>query len=202
MKIFFCNILILLSVFSSLAQANDQQLSAHEYAARTHENIIEIIQTQNQLFEENPDLFTKLISDAFSPIVDFKRIARNVMGKYSKQASSEQMQAFSEAFENSLLNTYSSTLVEFKDEKINVLSPDTPQISKKKTRVNIEIVTSSSTYPGRYSMYLDEEGKWKIINIEVNGMNLGKIFRNQFYSLMEKNQEDIDLVIEKWVASV
>ena len=202
MKIFFCNILILLSVFSSLVQANDQQLSAHEYAARTHENIIEIIQTQNQLFEENPDLFTKLISDAFSPIVDFKRIARNVMGKYSKQASSEQMQAFSEAFENSLLNTYSSTLVEFKDEKINVLSPDTPQISKKKTRVNIEIVTSSSTYPGRYSMYLDKEGNWKIINIEVNGMNLGKIFRNQFYSLMEKNQEDIDLVIEKWVASV
>ena len=202
MKIFFCNILILLSVFSSLAQANDQQLSAHEYAARTHENIIEIIQTQNQLFEENPDLFTKLISDAFSPIVDFKRIARNVMGKYSKQASSEQMQAFSEAFENSLLNTYSSTLVEFKDEKINVLSPDTPQISKKKTRVNIEIVTSSSTYPGRYSMYLDKEGNWKIINIEVNGMNLGKIFRNKFYSLMEKNQEDIDLVIEKWVASV
>ena len=112
------------------------------------------------------------------------------------------MQAFSEAFENSLLNTYSSTLVEFKDEKINVLSPDTPQISKKKTRVNIEIVTSSSTYPGRYSMYLDKEGNWKIINIEVNGMNLGKIFRNQFYSLMEKNQEDIDLVIEKWVASV
>jgi phospholipid transport system substrate-binding protein len=202
MKIFFCNILIFLSVFSSLAQANDQQLSAHEYAARTHENIIEIIQTQNQLFEENPDLFTKLISDAFSPIVDFKRIARNVMGKYSKQASSEQMQAFSEAFENSLLNTYSSTLVEFKDEKINVLSPDTPQISKKKTRVNIEIVTSSSTYPGRYSMYLDKEGNWKIINIEINGMNLGKIFRNQFYSLMEKNQEDIDLVIEKWVASV
>ena len=202
MKIFFCNILILLSVFSSLAQANDQQLSAHEYAARTHENIIEIIQTQNQLFEENPDLFTKLISDAFSPIVDFKRIARNVMGKYSKQASSLQMQAFSEAFEDSLLNTYSSTLVEFKDEKINVLSPDTPQISKKKTRVKIEIVTSSSTYPGRYSMYLDKEGNWKIINIEINGMNLGKIFRNQFYSLMEKNQEDIDLVIEKWVASV
>jgi phospholipid transport system substrate-binding protein len=51
-------------------------------------------------------------------------------------------------------------------------------------------------------MYLDPEGRWKIINIEINGMNLGKIFRNQFYSLMEKNQGDIDLVIKKWVASV
>ena len=51
-------------------------------------------------------------------------------------------------------------------------------------------------------MYLDKENNWKIINIEINGMNLGKIFRNQFYSLMEKNTSDIDIVIKKWVASV
>ena len=82
------------------------------------------------------------------------------------------------------------------------MPPKEPSQSKTKARVNIEIVTSSNVYPGRYSMYLDEDGNWKIINIEINGMNLGKIFRNQFYSLMEKNNEDIDVVIEKWVASV
>ena len=101
-----------------------------------------------------------------------------------------------------MLDTYASTLVEFKDEKINVLPPTDPIDSKTKARVNIEIVTSSGTYPGRYSMYLDKDNDWKIINIEINGMNLGKIFRNQFYSLMEKNKEDINLVIEKWVTSV
>ena len=169
---------------------------------RDSNNIIEIIQTKNQLFLEDPDLFTQEISDAFSPIVDFERISRNVMGKYAKQATSKQMKAFSEAFEKSLLDTYASTLVEFKDEKINVIPPANPIKSANKARVNIEIVTSSSVYPGRYSMYLDKENNWKIINIEINGMNLGKIFRNQFYSLMEKNDADIDLVIEKWVTSV
>jgi phospholipid transport system substrate-binding protein len=188
--------------FTTSLYASDDGLLAHQYAEMTHNNIIEIIQTQNELFEEDPDSFTRLISDAFKPIVDFDRIAKNVMGKYSKTASIDQMQAFSLAFENSLLETYSSTLVEFKDEKINVLSPTKPQQSKTKARVYIEIVTSSNTYPGRYSMYLDPEGRWKIINIEINGMNLGKIFRNQFYSLMEKNQGDIDLVIKKWVVSV
>ena len=183
-------------------QLVSEQLSPHEYAAQTHDQIIEIIQTKNQLFLERPDLFEKEISDAFSPIVDFQRIARNVMGKYAKSATDQQMRDFSDAFENSLLETYSSTLIEFKDEKINVLPPSKPQASPNKARVSIEIVTSSNTYPGRYSMYLDKEGKWKIINIEINGMNLGKIFRNQFYSLMEKNSEDIDLVIQKWVASV
>ena len=177
------------------------QVSAHEYAERIHNNIIEIIQTKNQLFLEDPELFTKEISDAFAPIVDFKRISRNVMGKYSKVATNLQQEQFSRAFENSLLDTYASTLVEFKDEKINVIPPKKPSKISDKARVNIEIVTSSDTYTGRYSMYLDAAGKWKIINIEINGMNLGKIFRNQFYSLMEKNDEDINLVIQKWVSS-
>ena len=177
------------------------EVSAHEYAERIHNNIIEIIQTKNQLFLEDPDLFTKEISDAFAPIVDFKRISRNVMGKYSKIATNLQQEEFSKAFENSLLDTYASTLVEFKDEKINVIPPKKPSKISDKARVNIEIVTSSDTYTGRYSMYLDAAGKWKIINIEINGMNLGKIFRNQFYSLMEKNDEDINLVIQKWVSS-
>ena len=118
-------------------QLVSEQLSPHEYAAQTHDQIIEIIQTKNQLFLERPDLFEKEISDAFSPIVDFQRIARNVMGKYAKSATDQQMRDFSDAFENSLLETYSSTLIEFKDEKINVLPPSKPQASPNKARVSI-----------------------------------------------------------------
>lgn len=202
MKVAFFKIFFFINLLILCNQVFTKQLTAHEYAEQIHNNIIEIIQTKNQLFLENPDLFTKEISDAFSPIVDFERIARNVMGKYAKQATYKQIEAFSEAFEKSLLDTYASTLVEFKDERINVLPPAVPQKSSNKARVNIQIVTSSSVYPGRYSMYLDNENNWKIINIEVNGMNLGKIFRNQFYSLMQKNALDIDLVIEKWITSV
>ena len=202
MKIAPLNFFVFFNLFISSLQIFSEEVSAHEYAEKTHSNIIEIIRTRNQLFLDNPDLFTKEISDAFGTIVDFKRISRNVMGKYAKDATPKQLEDFSEVFENSLLDTYASTLVEFKDEKINVLPPTSSTNSKTKARVNIEIVTSSSIYPGRYSMYLDKNNDWKIINIEINGMNLGKIFRNQFYSLMEKNKEDINLVIEKWVTSV
>ena len=202
MKIAQLKFFVLINLFISSLQTLSEEVSAHVYAERTHSNIIEIIRTRNQLFLDDPDLFTKEISDAFGPIVDFKRISRNVMGKYAKDATPKQLEDFSEVFENSLLDTYASTLVEFKDEKINVLPPTSSTKSKTKARVNIEIVTSSSIYPGRYSMYLDKNNDWKIINIEINGMNLGKIFRNQFYSLMEKNKEDINLVIEKWVTSV
>ena len=202
MKIAPLKYFVLINLFISNIQILSEIVSAHEYAERTHSNIIEIIKTRNQLFLDNPDLFTKEISDAFGSIVDFKRISRNVMGKYAKDATPKQLEDFSKVFKSSLLDTYASTLVEFKDEKINVLPPIGPTNSKTKARVNIEIVTSTSIYPGRYSMYLDKDNDWKIINIEINGMNLGKIFRNQFYSLMEKNKEDINLVIENWVTSV
>ena len=202
MKIAPLKYFVLINLFITNIQILSEIVSAHEYAERTHSNIIEIIKTRNQLFLDNPDLFTKEISDAFGSIVDFKRISRNVMGKYAKDATPKQLEDFSKVFKSSLLDTYASTLIEFKDEKINVLPPIEPTNSKTKARVNIEIVTSTSIYPGRYSMYLDKDNDWKIINIEINGMNLGKIFRNQFYSLMEKNNEDINLVIENWVTSV
>ena len=124
------------------------------------------------------------------------------MGRYSKKASIEQIESFSDVFEKSLLDTYTSTLIEFKDGQINILNPDTDPKYPDKAIVMIEIVTSTKVYPGRYSMYLDKNNKWKILNININGMNLAKIFRSQFYSLMEKNGEDIDKVILNWATSV
>ena len=50
-------------------------------------------------------------------------------------------------------------------------------------------------------MYLNDLGEWKLINIIINGVNLGLTFRNQFYSLM-KTEKDLDKVIDKWAASI
>ena len=130
MKIAPFKIFVLINLFISSLQILSEVVSAHEYAERTHNNIIEIIRTKNQLFLDNPDLFTKEISDAFGPIVDFKRISRNVMGKYAGNATPKQLEDFSKVFESSLLDTYASTLVEFKDEKFQRLV----DISQKKIK--------------------------------------------------------------------
>ena len=195
--------LILLTIFTANSfLISAENISAHEYAEKTHDNIIKILRTKNTLFDENSELFIEEISTAFSPIEEFKRIARNVMGKHYKDSNLSQKERFSEAFRTSLLNTYSKTLIEFKDEKIIVLPPKNKSKSINKAKVHIEIVTSSKRYPGVYSMYLDENNESKIINIVVNGINLGLTFRSQFYSLMEKNNNDITIVIDKWITSV
>ena len=39
---------------------------------------------------------------------------------------------------------------------------------------------------------------YKIINIVVNGVNLGLTFRNQFKALADKHDENIDAIISEW----
>ena len=173
--------------------------SSSDYVEKIHEDIVAVIIAKQGQYEEDPEEFIKAISLSLQPLVDFKRISRNVMGKYYKDANKTQIEKFNKVFKSTLLNSYSKTLAEFKDERI-IVSKETKKSSKgNREKVFLQIFTSTKVYPATYDMYLNDQGKWKLINIVINGVNLGLTFRNQFYSLMKSESNDIDLVIEKWI---
>ena len=176
--------------------------SSSEYVEKIHEDIVLVVRAKQGIYEENPEEFIKAISFALQPLVDFKRISRNVMGRYYKDANKEQIDKFNKVFKASLLETYSKTLAEFKDEEILVSSQGKKSPKGNREKVSLQIVTSTKIYPAVYDMYRNKQGQWKLINIVINGVNLGLTFRNQFYSLMEKEGNNLDVVIEKWVTSI
>ena len=176
--------------------------SSSEYVEKIHEDIVLVVRAKQGIYEENPEEFIKAISFALQPLVDFKRISRNVMGRYYKDANKEQIEKFNKVFKASLLETYSKTLAEFKDEEILVSSQVKKSPKGNREKVSLQIVTSTKIYPAVYDMYRNKQGQWKLINIIINGVNLGLTFRNQFYSLMEKEGNNLDVVIEKWVTSI
>ncbi len=189
--------------FSSLLFFNQAFAeSSSEYVEKIHEDIVLVLRAKQGIYEENPEEFIKAISLALQPLVDFKRISRNVMGKYYKDANKQQIEKFNRVFKASLLETYSKTLAEFKDEEILVSSKVKKSPKGNREKVSLQIVTSTKIYPAVYDMYLNKQGQWKLINIVINGVNLGLTFRNQFYSLMEKEGNNVDLVIKKWVTSI
>ena len=189
--------------FSSLFFFNQSFAeSSSEYVEKIHEDIVLVVRAKQGIYEENPEEFIKAISFALQPLVDFKRISRNVMGRYYKDANKEQIDKFNKVFKASLLETYSKTLAEFKDEEILVSSQVKKSPKGNREKVSLQIVTSTKIYPAVYDMYRNKQGQWKLINIIINGVNLGLTFRNQFYSLMEKEGNNLDVVIEKWVTSI
>ena len=189
--------------FSSLFFFNQSFAeSSSEYVEKIHEDIVLVVRAKQGIYEENPEEFIKAISFALQPLVDFKRISRNVMGRYYKDANKEQIEKFNKVFKASLLETYSKTLAEFKDEEILVSSEVKKSPKGTREKVSLQIVTSTKIYPAVYDMYRNKQGQWKLINIVINGVNLGLTFRNQFYSLMEKEGNNLDVVIERWVTSI
>ena len=115
-------------------------------------------------------------------------------------ATREQRTKFVEVFRESLLDTYAETLAQWGNSKITTQFPEYYE-PKNSNIVEVKQIldTGNSKYPISYKLRKNNEG-WKIVNIIINGVNLGLTFRNQFESLASANNNDIDLTIENWVS--
>ena len=166
----------------------------HQFIDSQAQEMVSIIRNNQELYAEDPELFKDKINEVFEPMVDFRRVGASVMGKkYYLAASSSQRLKFIQSFKTSLLDTYSSTLAQWGDQKIITIFPETSEF-KKTEDVQQNLITSSNIYPITYKVRKDKNGNWLIINIIVNGVNLGLTFRNQFQALAKEHDENLSLI--------
>ena len=176
------------------------EVNPHKFIDSQAQEMVSIIINNQDLFEEDPELFKDKISMVFEPMVDFRRVAASVMGKkYYLLSSKSQRLEFIQAFKNSLLDTYTSTLAQWGDQKIVTVFPEVSEF-KKTEDVDQNLITASNVYPITYKVRKNKNGDWLIINIIVNGVNLGLTFRNQFQALAKEHDENIDEIIKHWTS--
>ena len=172
----------------------------HKFIDSKAQEMVSIIINNQELFIEDPELFKDKISMIFEPMVDFRRVGASVMGKkYYLASSKSQRLEFIQAFKNSLLDTYTSTLAQWGDQKIVTVFPEASEF-KKTEDVQQNLITASNIYPITYKVRKNKNGDWLIINIIVNGVNLGLTFRNQFQALAKEHNENIDEIIKHWTS--
>ena len=172
----------------------------HEFIDSQAQKMVSIIINNQELFAEDPELFKDKISMIFEPMVDFRRVGASVMGKkYYLASSKSQRLEFIQAFKDSLLDTYTSTLAQWGDQRIVTVFPEVSE-NKKIEDVKQNLITASNTYPITYKVRKNKNGDWLIINIIVNGVNLGLTFRNQFQVLAEEHNENINEIIKHWTS--
>ena len=182
-----------------LVSANSSEINPQTFIDRNAQSMVLVIINNQDLFESDPDIFKQKIKDIFEPMVDFRRVSASVMGKENYiNSSAGQRSEFIEVFKNSLLDTYASTLAQWGDQKIVTNFTDITKFEKIED-VNQDLITESNSYPITYKVRKSGEG-WKIINIIVNGVNLGLTFRNQFRALADEFDGDIDKVILNWTS--
>ncbi|MGM0983873.1 MAG: MlaC/ttg2D family ABC transporter substrate-binding protein [Pseudomonadota bacterium] len=156
------------------------------------------IEGREEYFADNLDELETIVDNSLEEVADFRYIAASVMGRYFSSATPSQRSRFVETFRKTLIDTYTKGLVTFDYREIRVLDNQQASRYEDQASVAMEVVANDgSVYPVSYSLRLSD-GQWKVVNVIVNGINLGLTFRNQFDQAMRDHNRDYDAVIEGW----
>ena len=196
------NFFTILILSSSINLWSDE--NPYNFIDSNAQKMVIVLKENKSLFFEDRKLYEQKIKEIFEPMIDFRRVAATVMGKkYYLASSKEQRAEFVVIFKDSLLDTYAETLAQWENQTITTIFPKNMEIQTNNLK-NIEVQqtlnTGSSKYPISYKLRKNKDNSWSIVNIIVNGVNLGLTFRNQFQALAIKNNGDIESTLNEWVS--
>lgn len=193
-------LLVLLAALPMLAQAAPGQ-SAHDVIQGTTTQLLNDLKTNKEQYKANPGQFYDALNNILGPVVDADGISKSIMTvKYSRKATPDQMQRFQENFKRSLMQFYGNALLEYNNQGITV-DPARADDGKRAT-VGMKVTgTNGAIYPVSYTLEMIQD-EWKVRNVIVNGINIGKLFRDQFADAMQRNGSDLDKTIDNWAGEV
>ena len=205
-KTFLTVLMMLYLQLSSAVFAAEQTIQSPQQDVETiTRELLSTLEKNIDGYKKNNDAFIVEVDRQLSPVVAFDSIARGVMGKYSRRAKPEQIEQFSSVFKNSLISFYGKALLKLDDTRLTIEKvdavPDAVLSDYKagKARlvpVDMTVRTSSGTVAISYSM-VHQDGRWKLRNIIVDGINIGIQFRNQFADAMSKHN-NVQYVVDNW----
>ena len=156
-------------------------------------------QSPNEMIEEAVDLLAEsmdgrkeelasdkkalysMINDILLPRFDRRYAAGLVLGKYWRTASDEQRQRFTEAFYRTLLQRYADGLLDFEQDRVEIL-PFRGDLSKNRTIVKTIVRLNDGTkVPVNYSLSKKEMG-WQMFDVSIEGISYVRNFRAELDS--------------------
>ena len=192
------NFLVFFLLTNSLYILSDED--PYIFIDENAQKMVRVLTEDSSLFETDRVLYENKIKEIFEPMIDFRRVAASVMGKkYYLLATKEERAEFVLIFRDSLLDTYAETLAQWGDSTITTEFPKNREELSKNVEVKQTLDTGTSKYPISYKLRKSKDG-WKIVNIIINGVNLGLTFRNQFQALAVSHNENISDTLRNWVS--
>jgi phospholipid transport system substrate-binding protein len=188
----------LLCVFAGSSQVHANTVDPRDPLTIIEETTTQILGTLNERraeFTADPVQLQAIVREELLPLLDLQYSARLILGKAGRGVTPEQLDAFSTAMSNILVNRYADGLLEFRsDQQIEVLpmkGKNTEKLTRIKTRIKLE---NGGFAPVDYAFRKTEDG-WKAFDVTVEGISYIITFRNQISPRVEA--DGIDKVTEE-----
>jgi phospholipid transport system substrate-binding protein len=181
------------------ANTNDNLPEPHRVVQDITSRLLFIINDGKSDPITSPDKFYNSAIEILEPIVAFDYIAKAVMGNYADQVTSEQQQRFIEIFKKNLVKSYSKAIADLSGStSITILQPEVKITDQRKVTVIQKFLNQGTISYVSYTMAQNRAKQWKVVNVVLNGINLGKTFRGQFAQAVQNNQGNLIKVIDAW----
>jgi phospholipid transport system substrate-binding protein len=185
------------SIFSGVARAADVS-EPKLIIERVAGELFGLVKEKGETGLSDEAYYTK-VGATLDPVVNFPFIAGSVMGKAAYQkASLTERQEFLAVFKDGMVKSLAKGILNYADSQIVIAGVD--QINPTRVVVKQEVSADGTTHKLDYTMVQGKDGQWKLINVVLNGVNLGQSFSSQFKSSYRKHNGDLSKVTANWLA--
>lgn len=191
---------LMLVVSTMSVSAQESVDSPHQVVEKVTADLLAEVKKSAALLKSDPDKYFESIQKIIEPAVKFEYIAKNVMGVYWQKATPAQQEEFVKVFTQGMVKTYAKGMANYADLKIEVLPPEGDVAEFGKHTVLQKVTAADGINRVAYTMgrSKDDGLGWMLINVVLDGVNLGKTFRSQFAQLVKEYEGDLDAAINAW----
>jgi phospholipid transport system substrate-binding protein len=172
------------AVFGAAAQEAPDAL-----VRKTTDEVLAIIKADKDLQSGNTRKIVELAEQKVLPHFDFTRMTRLAVGRNWAQASDAQKDALTKEFRTMLVRTYSTSLTQYRDQKIDV-KPTKVSGQDKDVVVRTAVIQQGGPpIPIDYAMERADAG-WKVYDVIIDGASLVTTYRGTFNDQIQKGGID------------
>ena len=187
--IFFTNFLLFFFLFSNVSA---QSQNPKEFIQEIVDDAKKILVDTN-----SPEYKTQKLIEIAKAKVDIKGIGLYSLGSYRKKMNDEELKKYSILFENYFLKSFTSRLTVYSDPKIDVLSSEK---KNEKYTIVYSILLATAKKPEvkiDWRVYTKNPNKLLIRDLIVEGLSLARTQREEFSSIIESNNGNVDALFSK-----
>ncbi len=145
-------------------------------------------------FRNDPAALYEMINGILLPRFNRTYSAQLVLGKNWKTADDEQRERFIDGFYNSLLRKYAKGVLEFDQERVQLL-PFRGDLSKKRTIVKTNVFLDNGAKVTVNYGFADRGDGWKMFDVTIEGISFVRNYRAEVDS--EIRLTSLDAVIDR-----
>mgnify|MGYP001283933683 FL=1 len=190
-KLIYILVITTLSLFNTISSAYNSDPSIF---------ISELMDdTNNILSDKNISKIdkNKKIKDIALENIDINALGMYTLGNIRKTLDEDTLKKYKDLFEKYFLKNLTSRLTEYSENNLEIVSAD--QKSKTYTIVNSKILKTSSQPEIKISwrIYTKDPTKPLIRDLIVEGLSLAKTQKEEFASILNSNNNDINILFSK-----